>query len=129
MPTLLVIDDEPAICALIRRVAEPCGYRVTEVSDFETFASVLAKGRPDVIGLDLSMPGTDGVELLRYLAARNCTAQLLIVSGYASPMVGAAVRLGEAMGLRIAAVLPKPIRIAELRDILLTLGQPQRPAA
>jgi FixJ family two-component response regulator len=102
---------------------------VIDVADFDSFKRALRAERPAVVGLDISMPGTDGVELLRYLADRQCTAQVLIISGFAAPMVGTAVRLGEALGLRIAGVLPKPLRIAEVRDILVRLGQSGCPAA
>lgn len=129
MPSLLTIDDEPAIATLIRRAAEACGYEVAAVSDAELFKRQLTSAPPDVICLDLAMPGTDGIELLRYLEGRNCRAQLVVISGYHGAMVGAAVRLAEALGLRVAGVFHKPIRIADLKDLLTALAQSGRPAA
>jgi len=130
--SLFVIDDEPAICTLIQRIGEGCGYRVAVTSDPAVFKQQLQAVAPSVICLDLAMPGTDGIEMLRFLAAQGCRARLLIISGYQSAMVQMAVRLGEALGLEIAAVLSKPIRIAELRHLLLQLDcQPRsdQPAA
>lgn len=129
MPTLLVIDDEPAIGTLVRRVGETCGVQVTDVSDPARFKAEYAASRPDLIALDLTMPGTDGIELLRFLADHGCTAAVLIISGYSDGMVATAVRLGQALGLNMARVLHKPIGIAELRAALIALGQPGRPAA
>jgi CheY-like chemotaxis protein len=119
--SLFVIDDEPAICTLIQRIGEGCGYPVAVTSDPAIFKQQFRAVAPSVICLDLAMPGSDGIELLRFLATRSCRARLLIISGYQSTMVQMAVRLGEALGLDIAAVLSKPIRIAELRNLLLQL--------
>lgn len=131
--SLLIIDDEPAIGTLIRRVGEACGYRVAAVHEPESFKRQFHSDPPSVICLDLAMPGMDGIETLRFLAHEQCPAQLLIISGYDSGMVSRAVRLGEALGLSIAAVMPKPISIAELRVLLSQLqakpGQADRPAA
>jgi CheY-like chemotaxis protein len=117
--SLFVIDDEPAICALIQRVAEGCGYPVAVASDPALFKQQYRAVAPSIICLDLAMPGSDGIDLLRFLAAQGCRARVLVISGYNSAMVKMAVRLGEALGLEIAAVLTKPIRIADLRNLLL----------
>ena len=130
--SLFGIDDEPAICTLIQRIAEGCGYPVAVTSDPAVFKQQFRAVAPNVICLDLAMPGSDGIEVLRFLAAQGCQARVLVISGYQSAMVQMAVRLGEALGLEIAAVLSKPIRIAELRNLLLQLDcQPQtdQPAA
>ena len=130
--SLFVIDDEPAICALIQRVAEGCGYPVAVASDPALFRQQFRAVEPSVICLDLAMPGSDGIEILRFLAAQRCTAKVLVISGYNSAMVQMAVRLGQALGLEMAGVLAKPIRLAELRNLLLEFsGQPRsdQPAA
>jgi CheY-like chemotaxis protein len=129
MPTLLMIDDEPAIGALIRRVGEACGYRVVDVSDAARFRAEFADEAPDVIGLDLTMPDTDGIELLRFLASEQCQSQVWIISGYSDGMVATAMRLGEALGLTMAGVLRKPIGIVQLRTALFGAAQSDRPAA
>ena len=117
--SLFVIDDEPAICALIQRVGEGCGYAVATASDPELFKHQFRAVAPRVICLDLAMPGSDGIEMLRFLAAEGCRARILVISGYNSAMVQMAVRLGQALGLEMAGVLGKPIRIADLRNLLL----------
>jgi CheY-like chemotaxis protein len=115
---LLVIDDEPAITALIRRMAEPCGYEVSETSETEVFKRQFEALNPDVICLDLAMPHFDGIEILRHLAKRQCRSQLLIISGFDPAMVQSALRLGEALGLNMAGTIAKPIEIAKLRKLL-----------
>lgn len=122
-PTLLVVDDEPAITALIQRIAESCGYAVLATSRPGELDQLMRRGDPDVITLDLAMPGVDGVELLRVLAKRNCRSALLIISGFDQGMVSTALRLAEAHGLNVAGTLTKPIPIAEFRTLLLQLRQ------
>jgi CheY-like chemotaxis protein len=127
--SLFVLDDEPAICALIERVGAGCGYAVATASDSEVFKHQLHAVAPSVICLDLAMPGSDGIEMLRFLAAEGCQARVLVVSGYNSAIVQMAVRLGEALGLQIAGVLAKPINIADLRGRLLQFSQSGQTAA
>jgi len=73
---------------------------------------------PHLIALDLSIPGMDGVELLRFLADNSCRAKLLIVSGFDRKVRSAAENLGDARGLNMVGSIPKPIRANELRALL-----------
>jgi CheY-like chemotaxis protein len=120
-PTLLVVDDEPAITALIQRIAESCGFAVLATSRPEDLDMLMRRGDPDVICLDLAMPGMDGVELLLSLARRNCRSALVIISGFDRGMVSTALRLAEARGLHVAGTISKPIRIDEFRALLMQL--------
>ena len=119
---LLVIDDEAAITSLIERIAEPCGYDVVATSDAGEFQESFEAAPPDVICLDLAMPHVDGIEILRFLADRQCSCPLLIVSGFDGGTVSTALRLAEARGLNVAGAIPKPIKIEELRDLLSSLA-------
>ena len=116
---LFVIDDEPAICTLIQRIGEGCGYAVAAASDPTLFKQQFRAVAPSVICLDLAMPGSDGIEMLRFLATEGCRAPVVLISGYNSAMVQMAARLGGALGLDMAGVFTKPIRVAELRNLLL----------
>jgi CheY-like chemotaxis protein len=122
-PTLLVIDDEPAITALVKRVAQPCGYRVLACSDPDEFKQHFVEQSPDLICLDLAMPGTDGIELMRFLAQNDCRAPLLIMSGSDPRLRESALRLGEALGLELAGNIAKPLRIDALRHLLTSLRE------
>ena len=119
--TLVIIDDEPAITALIKRIADSCGYQALATSDPEAFKQHVRTHPPDLICMDLAMPGTDGIELMRFLAGEQCRSKLLIMSGSEPQLLHSALRLGEALGLEIAATIPKPLRIDALRDCLMNL--------
>ena len=118
MKTLLIVDDEPAIARIVVKVATSCGYRVTTSATAEQFKDELAAAAPDVVVLDLSLPTADGVELLRFMADRQCRARILIISGFDSRVLETAGKLGAALGLSIAGTLSKPVRIADLRAAL-----------
>ena len=64
------------------------------------------------------MPDMDGIEVLRYLAGRECDASIVIMSGHNGAMLGRAERLGAGLGLRIAGSLRKPFRLKDLRTAL-----------
>ena len=121
MERLLVIDDEPDIGSFIKTVAESCGYEVTITSDSESFKKEYSSLRPDVVALDLAIPNTDGIELLRFLAEEGCDARVLIISGFDQRVLESAWRLGSARGLRMAGMITKPARVADLRSLLNNL--------
>ena len=62
---ILVVDDEPYICDVMRRILEIGGYWVTTTSSGKTALELVKEDRPDVILLDLMMPGMDGREICR----------------------------------------------------------------
>lgn len=119
--SLLVIDDEPAITALIRRIAESSGYQVIATSDPEIFKERVRTEPPDLICIDLAMPHVDGIELMRFLASEKCRSKLLIMSGSEPQLLHSALRLGEALGLPIEGTIPKPLRIDALKTLLTDL--------
>ena len=111
---LLVIDDEPDICEFIKDAAEGTGFEVTATSDPDDFRSGYRDFSPTVIILDLHIPDTDGVELLRYLAEDQCGAGILLISGVDSRVLRTARRLGASRGLNMLGSLQKPIMLHEL---------------
>ncbi|MDD3030099.1 MAG: EAL domain-containing response regulator [Alphaproteobacteria bacterium] len=112
---LLIIDDEEDICDLIAEVAERHGLTTQSVTDAEQVDSILNEFSPDVIMMDLMMPGVDGVELLRLLSEKAKTAQLCLISGSDSRVLNGARRLGSAHGLNVVEALEKPLSIQTLK--------------
>ena len=115
---MLIIDDEPEICDFLRGIAIDVGYDVVTANRGEDFKTAFAEAGADVILLDLTLPGTDGIELLKYMAEMGTRARILIVSGYDEGIRRMAYTIGEARGLDMAGVLAKPLRVAELRKLL-----------
>ncbi|QNM83431.1 response regulator [Sphingomonas sabuli] len=122
-PRLLVIDDEPALAEFVAQVARECGYLPTLTADDRAFRDAVLADRPEIVVLDLGMPGMDGVELLRFLADNDHRAPVLIFSGFDRRVLESAFRLGEALGLQMVGPLEKPVRFEVLADILKDLAQ------
>jgi EAL domain-containing protein (putative c-di-GMP-specific phosphodiesterase class I)/ActR/RegA family two-component response regulator len=115
---LLVVDDEPSIGRLVKRVAESVGFEVVATEDPVVFAKTARQWHPSVIMLDLSIPGTDGIQLLRGLAADKCAAHIVLISGADGKVLEAAQQLGRERGLNMGKLLQKPTRIETLRELL-----------
>jgi CheY-like chemotaxis protein len=73
---LLIVDDDPRIARLALRVANKLGYQAEALGRSTEFERRYATFKPDVVLLDLNMPGMDGIELLRFLADRNSRAAI-----------------------------------------------------
>ena len=114
---LLLIDDEPAFGRFVAHAAESAGYTAHVTISAEPFKQKFREIRPDLVALDLAMPGSDGVELLRFLAEEKCTAPIIIVSGFDRRVLESSIRLGEALGLNMIGQLTKPVRLHELTEL------------
>jgi EAL domain-containing protein (putative c-di-GMP-specific phosphodiesterase class I)/AmiR/NasT family two-component response regulator len=118
---LLVIDDEPDMAATVGKVARRAGFDTIITTDGADFLERAHSWQPTVMVLDLGMPGLGGQEILAELARQFCKARILIVSGYDRPTIDKAVAFGVDLGLEMAGVLQKPLRIEPLRAVLRTI--------
>lgn len=122
---LLAVDDHADSAALLARMAERCGYTASATSDAREVGELVARLQPDVVAMDLCMPDTDGLELLKLLSETGFAGKVVIVSGQDPWLLRTAARFGEAHGVRIAAFIEKPVSAAALRRALSELG-PER---
>ena len=120
-PRLLLIDDEPALADFLADAARECGFEPVVTSDDAQFRDTFIAEPPDMVALDLGMPGMDGVELLRFLAEQEYHSPVLIVSGFDRRVLESAFRLGEALGLNMAGPVEKPVRLDALEQVLSQL--------
>lgn len=77
MPRVLVVDDDPTVSDVVRRYLEHDGCQVQLAADGATALVAAAQDRPDLVVLDLMMPGIDGLEVCRRL--RRMTPDLPVV--------------------------------------------------
>lgn len=121
LPRLLLIDDEPALAEFLASAAEESGFEPVTTEHDKEFRDAFIAHRPDMVALDLGMPGMDGIELIRFLAAQNYSAPVLIVSGFDRRVLESAIRLGEALGLTMVGPVEKPVRFEVLEEMLSRL--------
>lgn len=118
---LLIVDDEAAFTRFVEFVAEGIGLEVRSLHDGNDVEAVLAAWTPDIILLDIDMPGRDGLGLLGTLAAQEFAGPVVVISG-APPeylqMTGASAKV---RGINLAAVRTKPIRKDDLAALLSQL--------
>jgi DNA-binding response OmpR family regulator len=108
--TVLVVDDEPTIAEVVSRYLERAGYRTRIASDGFGAIDAAADQRPDLVVLDLMLPGIDGLEVMRRLRDQDrgrTPVILLTAKGEESDRV---------IGLRLGAddYVVKPFSPAEL---------------
>ncbi|HUS57155.1 MAG TPA: hybrid sensor histidine kinase/response regulator [Planctomycetota bacterium] len=109
---VLVIDDEEYMRDSCRQVLEKAGWQVAAVSDGITGLELFHKITPDIVFIDLKMPGMNGMEVLSRIVEQDPSVATVVVTGYAT--VDSAV---EAMKHGAYDFLPKPFTPAELRVV------------
>jgi len=114
---LLVMDDNAEFRLFVRRVAEGEGFAVQDVAEMAELQDAYGRFEPTLIVLDIVMPETDGIEVLRWLGGRDCRARIFVVTGHNPHYAKLAARLGDTYGLNVA-MLYKPLRAAMLRQAL-----------
>jgi CheY-like chemotaxis protein len=76
---ILLVDDEPEIRFLTKRMLEKAGHRVVEAENGDEALRVLEKDKPDLILLDVRMPGLNGWEVCRRIKADDKTKSIPVV--------------------------------------------------
>jgi len=118
LATVLVVDDEPRALALLRNVIEPEGHGILTAQDGAAALALATRERPDVILLDVMMPGQDGFEVCRRLRATPelATVPILLLTALDD-------RESRLRGLEAGAddFLTKPFDAVELRLRLRTI--------
>ncbi|MEM7057146.1 MAG: response regulator [Pseudomonadota bacterium] len=79
-PTILIVDDDPDIRSLVAEFLSREGLDVEQAENAEVMDAVLARVRPDLIVLDLMLPGEDGLSICRRLRAAGGPAILMLTA-------------------------------------------------
>jgi len=86
---ILVVDDEHAVRSLLADFFTPLGYQVITTEDGNEALELAAREEPDVILLDVVMPGVDGTEVCKALRASERTAPIpvIMMTGFAGAVI------------------------------------------
>jgi CheY-like chemotaxis protein len=112
MKKVLVADDKETGRELVRTVLENSGYEVFEASDGRQAVAEAGRIRPDLIILDIHMPGLDGFQVIEKLRGDQGFTATPIIALTASAMMGDRER---AMAAGFTGYITKPIRLGALR--------------
>ena len=108
MATILVIDDQPMNLDLVEYVMLKAGHTVMTADSAEQGFVRIAECRPDLILMDIQMPGMDGLEMTRRLKADAATSTIVVVALTAYAMKGDEERMTDA---GCDGYLAKPINV------------------
>jgi EAL domain-containing protein (putative c-di-GMP-specific phosphodiesterase class I) len=108
---VLVVDDDDGVRRTMARVLRVAGYDVEAAENGAIALTLLGGARFDVVVSDISMPGMDGIRLLREIRARDAHVQVMLMTG--SPSIDSAV---SAVNFGACKYLQKPLEITVLAD-------------
>jgi DNA-binding response OmpR family regulator len=136
MGHILVVDDEPAIVAVVRGRLEQEGFAVQAVASGEEALSHIEADPPALMVLDVMLPGLDGFEVLRRLRNEGCTVPVIMLTARDEDMdkivgleLGADDYLAKPfnpreLSARIRAVLRRQAELRALQERVKDEGQP-----
>jgi CheY-like chemotaxis protein len=115
LSNILVIDDDPAVRGAFKLILEEDGYSVREAENGLEGIEMVKQSRPDLVFLDLRMPGIDGVETLRRLKAIDQDLNIYIVTAFATEFMGQLKSAhDEGLSFELAS---KPLSASQIRNI------------
>ena len=114
---VVVVDDEPAVLALVRTVLELDGHEVHEALNGPLGLATVEAVLPSVVVLDVMMPGMDGIEVCRHIYTDHPGVQVLVLTGSADPSLPDRCREAGAV-----AFMTKPVDAERLSEAVATLA-------
>ncbi len=118
---VLVVDDEPTICSLMNVFLTQKGYQVQTANTGEDALALFQEAYPDIVLLDISMPGMRGIDVLRRMKEINAACGVIRLSAY-----GDDENIQEAMDMGAFCYIQKPMELTELNARMQELRQLMR---
>ena len=106
---MLVVEDDSEIAEALQRSMRLEGYEVRLAGDGAEGLEVARSFSPDLVVLDLGLPGVDGIEVARMAAARTPGLRIMFITGFAAVALSEGSRAPEG-----AKVLSKPVHLREI---------------
>jgi DNA-binding response OmpR family regulator len=80
MTTVLVVDDEPIVRDVVVRYLRRDGFTTLEAGDGDSARRLIETGEPELVVLDVMLPGTDGLELCRWIRSRSALPVIMLTA-------------------------------------------------
>ena len=111
--SILIVDDEKAVLRISEEVLARNGYTVITANNGEEGIIKYSENSPDLVLLDISMPGMGGIKSLQEMMSINANAKVVIMSGYSEDR-----NIEEARKMGAKAFLQKPFHITKLLNTI-----------
>ena len=108
--SILLVDDDVEVLNVLARFFDREGWQVLRATDAQTCAEIYERDKPDVVVLDLDLPGLSGLKLLEVLRTRDADATIIMLTGHGD--IETAV---EAMQLGAENFLTKPVELQHMK--------------
>jgi two-component system, response regulator, stage 0 sporulation protein F len=108
---ILIVDDQYGIRILLNEVFQKEGYKTFQAANGVQAIDIVKKHSPDIVLLDMKIPGMDGIEILKRLKVIDENIQVIIMTAY-----GELDMIQEAKDLGAITHFAKPFDIDEIRD-------------
>ena len=115
---ILVIDDNLAVVDILVTMLAEEGYEVSSAVTSDEGLKLFIQSRPDLVLLDIALPGMNGIEMLKRIGSIAPTARVVMVSGVTDP-----ARAREALELGALACVDKPFDLAALKAVVAMVLQ------
>lgn len=122
---ILIVEDDPISQKMVRDALQADGYETEEAESGEAALQKVAEHTPDLILMDIRLPGIDGLETTRRLKADPQTAGIPVVAVTAHAMPEDESRIREA---GCDAYMPKPLRFSSLMSLVRNILSGAEPA-
>ena len=113
---VLIVDDESAICDLLKTYLEKLGFQAFIATNGEQALAILREEEPAIMTLDIRMPGLNGYEVLQKVKRRHPELFIIVVTGIDVPNME---EMLEHSGAH--AILRKPVDLQKLSDAICEL--------
>lgn len=121
---ILIVDDEAEICSVLRLFFQKQGYQVVTCTDGDGAIGLVSQERPQLVILDMKMPGISGVEVLRILREKRSAAKVIMLSAVKDDGV-----IQETLRLGADAYLTKPFRLDHMAQLVESVISGKKGAA
>lgn len=108
---ILIVDDQYGIRILLNEVFQKAGYQTFQAANGVQALAILDEEGPDIVLLDMKIPGMDGIEILKRMKAKVPDIKVIIMTAY-----GELDMIQEAKDLGATTHFAKPFDIDEIRD-------------
>jgi len=108
---ILVIDDNPGVVDILATVLGEEGYGISSAATCDEGLKLFIASSPNLVLLDIGLPGMNGIEVLKRIRAITPTARVVMVSGDST-------RTGEALDLGALACINKPFDLFDLKRVV-----------